>query len=192
MLDASYKMFSLDCNQNCNCQPNRFKPVCSEDGTMNFFSACHAGCKVKNSTEDDTTVNTNQLKWDEMNQYGWWFCCRYLPIAAAWPSGSTLRRQRPVRLRIVADSGNTAAWRRITANPTASTCSSRTSSSWAWSSSSARPVVSVAPSSDSGANFFDFVGLSDLLVFRAPWDAVTSQLWAKLIIWLRFDEIGCL
>ena len=62
MLDASYKMFSLDCNQNCNCQPNRFKPVCSEDGTMNFFSACHAGCKVKNSTEDDTTVNTNQLK----------------------------------------------------------------------------------------------------------------------------------
>lgn len=57
--DETYAMFSLECNQNCNCQPNRFKPVCSEDGTMNFFSACHAGCKVKNTTEDDTDFFTD-------------------------------------------------------------------------------------------------------------------------------------
>merc|ERR1712136_169805 len=58
-MDDTYHMFSMSCNENCNCQPNRFKPVCSEDGTMNFFSACHAGCKIKNTTEDDTTIFTD-------------------------------------------------------------------------------------------------------------------------------------
>ncbi|XP_065566171.1 solute carrier organic anion transporter family member 74D-like isoform X2 [Artemia franciscana] len=34
-----------DCNIDCSCEGLRYSPVCSEDGEMNFFSPCHAGCK---------------------------------------------------------------------------------------------------------------------------------------------------
>ena len=42
-----------NCNRDCNCKPNRFAPVCSEDGNINFFSACHAGCKTVNETRNE-------------------------------------------------------------------------------------------------------------------------------------------
>ena len=42
------------CNQDCNCQANRFAPACSEDGKANFFSACHAGCKTMNISDGRT------------------------------------------------------------------------------------------------------------------------------------------
>ena len=49
---------STPCNEDCNCQANRFAPACSEDGQVNFFSACHAGCTRMNTTEDQTVIQT--------------------------------------------------------------------------------------------------------------------------------------
>lgn len=42
------------CSEDCNCIANRFAPACSEDGEVNFFSACHAGCTIMNHTSDQT------------------------------------------------------------------------------------------------------------------------------------------
>ena len=40
-----FQYSDLDCNRDCNCNNIGYAPVCSEDGTVNFFSACQAGCK---------------------------------------------------------------------------------------------------------------------------------------------------
>ncbi|XP_065566169.1 solute carrier organic anion transporter family member 74D-like isoform X3 [Artemia franciscana] len=46
---------TTECNSHCECVGTRYSPVCSEDGQMNFFSACHAGC-------DQFTVNRDGKK----------------------------------------------------------------------------------------------------------------------------------
>lgn len=53
---------TTSCNEDCNCQANRFAPACSEDGQVNFFSACHAGCTMMNSTGEQTVIwNTSHF-----------------------------------------------------------------------------------------------------------------------------------
>ncbi|KAJ3639424.1 hypothetical protein Zmor_002785 [Zophobas morio] len=34
-----------ECNSHCFCDYVKYNPVCSQDGTTTFISACHAGCK---------------------------------------------------------------------------------------------------------------------------------------------------
>jgi hypothetical protein len=34
----------LDCNATCNCDRNKFSPICGRDKNT-YFSACHAGCQ---------------------------------------------------------------------------------------------------------------------------------------------------
>jgi len=36
--------FELDCNATCNCDRNKFSPICGRDKNT-YFSACHAGCQ---------------------------------------------------------------------------------------------------------------------------------------------------
>ncbi|XP_023718722.1 solute carrier organic anion transporter family member 74D [Cryptotermes secundus] len=36
--------FELDCNATCNCDRNKFSPICGRDKST-YFSACHAGCQ---------------------------------------------------------------------------------------------------------------------------------------------------
>ena len=44
-LSSEFKYSGLACNADCNCNNVGYSPVCSEDGNINFFSACQAGCK---------------------------------------------------------------------------------------------------------------------------------------------------
>ena len=34
----------LDCNATCNCDRDKFSPICGRDKNT-YFSACHAGCQ---------------------------------------------------------------------------------------------------------------------------------------------------
>ena len=57
--ECNYFFFRIntttECDSHCECVGTRYSPVCSEDGQMNFFSACHAGC-------DQFTVNRDGKK----------------------------------------------------------------------------------------------------------------------------------
>lgn len=57
----SVGMPPVSCNEECNCNANRFAPVCSEDGRMNFFSGCHAGCKNFTFLNGKSVIKTCQL-----------------------------------------------------------------------------------------------------------------------------------
>ncbi|TRY69950.1 hypothetical protein TCAL_04473 [Tigriopus californicus] len=37
------------CNNECECPSSRLEPICSKDGTTNFYSPCQAGCLSKRS-----------------------------------------------------------------------------------------------------------------------------------------------
>ena len=45
------------CNSNCQCDVNRFLPVCGDDG-RSYFSACYAGCTTESFNE---TMQVNYM-----------------------------------------------------------------------------------------------------------------------------------
>lgn len=47
---------STKCNSGCTCSKQRFSPICSADGSITFFSPCHAGCL---SAENSFSENLN-------------------------------------------------------------------------------------------------------------------------------------
>lgn len=42
--------FEFNCTETCDCDMNKFSPVCGSNG-MTYYSSCHAGCKAS------TTIN---------------------------------------------------------------------------------------------------------------------------------------
>ncbi|CAL4123058.1 unnamed protein product, partial [Meganyctiphanes norvegica] len=48
---------SLPCSQDCGCS-EAFAPVCSEDGTTVFYSACYAGCKEADYSQSPVVYNS--------------------------------------------------------------------------------------------------------------------------------------
>lgn len=36
--------YDLTCNQNCECDRNKFSPICGSDG-LTYYSSCYAGCR---------------------------------------------------------------------------------------------------------------------------------------------------
>lgn len=60
-----HQQSTMPCNEDCNCDFVKFKPVCGSD-SLTYISACHAGCKnvsFKNSTkifEDCSCVEQQQ------------------------------------------------------------------------------------------------------------------------------------
>ncbi|XP_046644300.1 solute carrier organic anion transporter family member 74D-like [Daphnia pulicaria] len=81
-INAMLSIPTTSCNEECNCQSNRFAPACSEDGQVNFFSACHAGCTSMNSTGDRTIfsdcscikewINTTQISNSTLDSGAWY------------------------------------------------------------------------------------------------------------------------
>jgi hypothetical protein len=77
-------LFTSSCNRDCQCDSISFHPVCSVDGVTNFFSPCHAGCKLVNETMTDAKANrTKKLYWDcscveQVSRQ------THLPVAEAW------------------------------------------------------------------------------------------------------------
>ncbi|XP_073993727.1 solute carrier organic anion transporter family member 74D-like isoform X2 [Rhodnius prolixus] len=56
--DSSWNLIT-ECNMECNCDPSmKYKPVCSLDQTMTYYSPCHAGC-TDWSLENGTKVYEN-------------------------------------------------------------------------------------------------------------------------------------
>lgn len=43
MLFHRLSTFEPTCNATCDCDRNKFSPICGADGRT-YFSACHAGC----------------------------------------------------------------------------------------------------------------------------------------------------
>ena len=47
---------TLKCNNGCVCNKQRFSPICSADGSITYFSPCHAGCSdIKEINIDPVT-----------------------------------------------------------------------------------------------------------------------------------------
>lgn len=46
---------TIPCNVDCNCQTNKMLPVCYKEENKLFYSACHAGCTIMNTTDDTAT-----------------------------------------------------------------------------------------------------------------------------------------
>ncbi|XP_065566800.1 solute carrier organic anion transporter family member 74D-like [Artemia franciscana] len=49
--DGTVNVFN-SCNDLCGCQDVKFQPICSSNGLLNFYSACHAGCRNFTFGED--------------------------------------------------------------------------------------------------------------------------------------------
>jgi len=47
---------STNCNTDCGCPISRPQPICSKDGSVSFYSPCHAGCKTVISNVNRTKV----------------------------------------------------------------------------------------------------------------------------------------
>ena len=45
--------FELTCNLTCNCDFNKYSPICGADG-MIYFSPCHAGCSQLTTEKKET------------------------------------------------------------------------------------------------------------------------------------------
>lgn len=46
---------------NCDCDFVKYSPVCSEDGLTTFISACHAGCRDHEITEEGKKVKNHVI-----------------------------------------------------------------------------------------------------------------------------------
>ena len=56
MTESGSYDIGMTCNADCSCPVSRMQPICSKDGVTNFYSPCHAGCKISKideSAEDD-------------------------------------------------------------------------------------------------------------------------------------------
>lgn len=48
--------FTPPCNFTCECDFDKFAPICGSDG-LTYFSSCHAGCKVASVVNGKTLYN---------------------------------------------------------------------------------------------------------------------------------------
>lgn len=48
---------NFECNADCSCDYVKYSPVCSQDGSRTFISACHAGCKSEKILPNGEKVN---------------------------------------------------------------------------------------------------------------------------------------
>ena len=63
--NIEFENSSSICNSGCICSKQRFSPICSADGSMTFFSPCHAGCLSLKASDSENVYNSsinNSLK----------------------------------------------------------------------------------------------------------------------------------